>query len=117
MALTGLVNLRTALVPAVQPEMVPSSVTKMKCAPPKSELPLKTIPVGADGGTPPKGGGTVTTSGIFWPAPVYSVETPVPLSATHQGLVALAVRPHGLTRSGSVTGARPGISETRLVCW
>src|SRR6266536_1785800 len=117
MALTGLVNLSTALIPPDQPEMVPSSVTKMKRAAPKSEPPLKTIPVGADGGTPPTGGGTVTTSASFWPAPLYSVETPVPLSATHQGLVALRARPHGLTRFGSVTGASPGISETRLVCW
>src|SRR5258708_14883887 len=69
MALVALVG---GLTPGFQPEMVPSSVAKMKiaCVPGlpatrrKSVLPLKTTPVGADwvpGAKP--GGGTVTTSG------------------------------------------------------
>src|ERR1041384_266946 len=104
---------RTALVPALQPEIVPSSVTKMKRSPKKSALPLKTVPVGAEGGVPPGGTGMVTTNGTIAPAPLYSVATPVPLSATHHGLVALRASPQGLTRWGSVVAASPGTSETR----
>src|SRR5204862_6604583 len=99
-------------VPPLQAAMVPSSVTKIKRAPPKSGLPLKTIPVGVAAPV----GGIVTVNASFCPAPLYSVETPVPLSATHHGLVELDVRPHGLTRLGSVSAANPGTSETRFVC-
>src|ERR671934_1800674 len=113
----------------LQPEIVPSSVSKMnrlgpECPPletTKSLLPLKTVPVGADvvPGALPAGGGMVTTSGLAsgngWPAPLYSVETPVPLSATQNGLVDDDVIPQALTRFGSVVWARPGTSDTRLV--
>ena len=103
-----------------QAETVPSSVTKINRAglpevTSKSELPLKTAPVGAAGLLPPEGGGMVTTKGTIWPVPLYSVETPVPLSATHHGLVELRARPQGFTRLGSVVAASFGISETRSV--
>ena len=37
-----------------------------------------------------------------------------PLFATQNGLDAVAVMPHGLTRSGSSTGATPGMSESKV---
>ena len=37
------------------------------------------------------------------------------LLATQKGLLAVSEMPHGLTSSGSRTGARPGTSEMRLV--
>src|ERR1700722_10211741 len=83
----------------------------------KSVVVLKTWPSGAEGGEPPAGGGIVTTSGTMAPVlPLYKVAKPVPLSETHQGLVAEDDNPHGLTRLGSVIAATPGISETRLFC-
>ena len=57
MALEELSIFKMALVPLVQAEMVPSSVEKTKWAPPKSALGLKMMPVGADGGVAPLGGG------------------------------------------------------------
>src|SRR5260221_6485812 len=111
----------------LHPEIVPSSVLKMNRATPdvvplettKPVVPLKTTPVGAavvPAGLPP-GGGTVTTSGIGVPAPLYSVEKPVPLSEIQNGEVGLCTIPQGLTRCGSVTLATPGKSDTKLVCW
>src|SRR5438552_4001634 len=109
-----------------QPEIVPSSVAKMKRLGPdalapettKSLVPLKTFPVGAEL-VPPSGGGIVTTSGEPTgkgvSSPRYSVDTPLPLSETHQGLVGPCDRPQGLTRFRSVTPAIPGMSETKLV--
>ena len=38
-----------------------------------------------------------------------------PWLETQKGLVALKDTPHGLTRLGSVSWARPGMSETRFV--
>src|SRR3954468_2482615 len=75
--------------------------------------PLNTWPVGAPIGT-------VNTSGTMLNgappvAPAYRVAVPVPLLATHSGVVGPAARPHGLTRLGSVSCARPGMSLTRLV--
>src|SRR2546428_6785107 len=49
------------------------------------------------------------------PSPAYRVDTSVPLSATHQGDVGPAARPHALTRFGSRWSAKPGMSETRFV--
>src|SRR6266705_4885596 len=116
-----------------QPDIVPSSVAKMKRLGPdpfgpvttKSLVPLKILPVGAEvvpAGLPP-GGGMVTTSCIggepTWsavPSPLYTVATPVPLSETHQGLVGLCDRPQELTRFGSWNLAILGRSETRFVC-
>src|SRR5260370_31365292 len=99
MALVALVG---GLAPGFQPEMVPSSVAKMKiaCVPGlpgtrrKSVLPLKTTPVGADwvpGAKP--GGGTVTISGPPFcfggeglPLPSSRVEVPELLFSTQQRL-------------------------------
>src|SRR6266487_1352349 len=96
-----------------QPDIVPSSVAKMKRLGPETPpsvttkplVPLKTLPVGAEL-VPPAGGGMVTTSGdapgdnglTGVPFPSYRVDTPVPLSEIHQGLVELCDRPQGLTR-------------------
>src|SRR5437867_2518373 len=96
--------------------MVPSSVAKMNRAGlpfgrTKSALPLKTVPVGV--ASVPEGaffgGGIVTVPvpliGTIAPAPVYSVEKPVPLSETHHGLVLLRLSPQGFFRFGSTTAA------------
>src|SRR5262249_6700071 len=71
--------------------------------------------------TNPLAEGTVTTSGEVGlgttvPSPLWSVEVPLPLLATHQGPMGLMARPHGLTRLGSTRSARPARSETRLCC-
>src|SRR3954464_941341 len=75
---------------------------------------LNTVPVGA----PP---GMLTTSGAVTgmlprTPPEYSVDTSVPLSATHNGVAGPADSPHGVTRVGSVMRATPGMSDTRLRC-
>src|SRR6266699_1230674 len=66
------------------------------------------------------GGGMVTTSGEPTgkgvPSPLYSVDTPLPLSETHQGVAGPCDRPQELTRFGSWNLAILGRSETRLVC-
>src|SRR5271157_5966891 len=84
--------------------MVPSSVANRKCVglPPiaKSDVPLNTIPVGFPPGVPSHWG-MWTTNPFLFPAPSYKVDSPFPLSETHQGLPALAAKPHGLTRSVS----------------
>src|SRR6516162_5301753 len=93
--------------PGFHPRIVPPSVANMKTAGPecplpslitKFELPLNTMPVGSPA--------TPTTSGVGgnWatPMPLYSVETSVPLSATHHGEVALAAIPQEFTRFASV---------------
>src|SRR5712691_207337 len=109
-----------------QPDIVPSSVAKMKRLGPapllvattKPLVPLKTLPVGAavvPAGLP-LGGGIVTTSGTAVPSPLYKVATPAPLSDTHQKVVGPCDRPQGLSRFASVKVARPGMSETRFVC-
>src|SRR5260221_5488455 len=96
----------------LHPEIVPSSVLKMNRATPdmvpfetrKPAVPLKTTPVGAavvPAGLPP-GGGIVTTRGAFGgkgvAAPVYSVETPVPLFEIQDGEVTLWTIPQAVTR-------------------
>src|SRR5256885_2579042 len=103
--------------PGLQPEMVPSSVEKMNAATPeavpldtvKPVPPLNTMPLGVEmvPAGEPAGAGTVTTSGVIAPAPLYSVDRPVPLSEIHHGPVALGIRPQALTRLGSVTAATP----------
>src|SRR6476661_8315438 len=81
---------------------------------------LNTCPVGAPDVT-------VTTSGtllteVAVPAR-YSVVRSVPLSDTHSGepgdwsVPGEADSPQALTRSRSVSAARPGMSETRLTWW
>src|SRR6266568_828801 len=128
--LKSLSTTRTVFVASTlgfQPEIVPSSVAKMKNDLPefapfettKSFVALKTSPVGAaivPAGLP-AGGATVTTSATAVPSPLYSVVTPAPLSETQNGLVDEAVMPHALTRFGSVVCANPGMFDTRFVWW
>src|SRR5216684_8264636 len=106
--------------------MVPSSVAKRNGGDPdlplaattNSPVPLNTRPVGVPPPVGFVGDGIVTTRGAAtgkaWPRPLYSVETPLPLSATQKGEVGLNARPQGLTRFGSVKRATPAISETRF---
>src|SRR5919206_5178372 len=81
-----------AVVPTLmfQPRILPSSVENRNSAGPlpttKLEPVFETAPVGAFG--------TDTTSGLGVPSAAYSVETSVPLSATHQGDPGSDVRPH-----------------------
>jgi hypothetical protein len=75
----------------------------------RKELPpVKTCPVG-----PP---GTLTTSAFGVPFAPYRVEVFVAWFETQNGLVAENDIPQGFRRFASVTGARPGTLETRLVC-
>jgi len=76
---------------------------------------LNTWPVGAE-----SIGGRVTVSGTCWTEPpprpmLYRVETLVPLSATHSGVVGPRARPHAFFRLGSISCAAPLMLETRLV--
>src|SRR4029453_14387993 len=111
----------SACVPStvgLQPRRTPSSPSKMNLddaltvpfvtLKPEPRV-LKTTPVG------PLSVPTVTTSDCGVPAPLYSVERLVPLSATHHGLVEEAVSPQALTRFGSRFCAAPGTSETSRV--
>src|SRR6266851_6720647 len=114
------------LTVGLQPRMVPSSVAKRNGGDPdlplaattNSPVPLNTRPVGVPPPVGFVGDGIVTTRGAAtgkaWPRPLYSVETPLPLSATQKGEVGLNARPQGLTRFGSVNRATPAISETRF---
>src|SRR5262245_42810334 len=115
-----------------QPEMVPSSVSNRKTAaagplplaetlnpplaPPKvlntAPVGVPSVPRGSAGGGP----GIFTTSDCGVPAVLYSVDTPVPLSETQNGLPPLSAMPQGLTRWGSRFAATPGRSDTRFVC-
>src|SRR5580700_3502517 len=127
-----------------QPEIVPSSVAKIKAAawpagvPLFSRksvgLPLNTTPVGADcvpAGAKP-GGGTVMKFPeappdsvkmlAGFPVPVNRLEVPELLLPIQKGLPARAgvveerVSPQGFFRLGSMVGAIPTMSETRFVC-
>ena len=126
------------LAPGFQPEMVPSSVTKMKMAGllagvPLSKmksvgLPLKTTPVGVDcaPGAKPGGGTTTKSPGtppasvkmlMGLPLPLKRLEVPELLLPIHHGLPpGERVSPQGFFRLGSMTGAIPVMSETRFVC-
>src|SRR5713226_8476586 len=112
--------------PGLHPTMVPSSVAKRNRLGPdfpfsetsKLPDPLKTVPVGAPPGTLP-GAGIWTTSPRGVAAPLampYRVLTPALLSAAQIGLPELDERPQGFFRWGSVTGAIPGMFDTRLLC-
>src|SRR6266446_2124372 len=126
--------MRTAFCPPFQPEMVPSSVAKMKWADVPGVpgtvwksvgLPLKTTPVGVDvvPAGEPFGGGTVTLPVPLMrtapPVPVERADVPELLLATHQGLPpGERVSPQGFFRLGSV-GFGVEIEarfETRFVC-
>src|SRR5579885_842268 len=61
--------------------------------------------------------GMSTTSGTMLPAPSYSVDTPLPLSAIQTGPKGLKAMPQALMRLGSVWSAGTAPSETRLCCW
>src|SRR5258708_11722673 len=112
-----------ALTVGFEPEIVPSSVAKMKnagfvAATAKAPAPaneLNTCPVGFEVPVP-SGVGIVTTRAGGTPAPLERVVTPIPLSEIQKGLVALAEMPHGLTRWLSVFAAAPGVSASKLVC-
>src|SRR5260370_23800429 len=131
--------------PGFQPEMVPSSVAKMKTEGlpaglpllrrKSNGLPLYTMPVGVDGvpGAAKPGGGTTTkllvvrlaSTAIFWgfPLPSSRVDVPELLLAIHHGLptipfgctVGERVSPQEFFRLGSVWAAMPGMSEMRFV--
>src|SRR6478736_5883806 len=107
------VPLSTAMIafvgstPGFQPEMEPSSLTKMKRAGNevpffvtwKKFVPLKTCPVGLPPSLFRAAVGIVTISERAVPSRLYSVETPVPLSLTQIGPFADgADMPQGLTR-------------------
>src|SRR5579883_3169618 len=117
-----MVTTRSASVPLFQPEMLPSSPAKRKRAglpldSAKSDVPLKTAPVGA--------GGTATSREFFMKllasVPAYRVEVPEPWFAIQKGLEALRATPQGFLSSGStIAGAPPGglaRSETRFADW
>src|ERR1700730_1066113 len=91
--------------PRFQAEIVPSSVAKMKSAGLESfklkanEL-FATIPVGADGGVPPLGGGIVTARAGSAPAkpdpsPWYKADIPEPLALIQNGPPGKNAFPHG----------------------
>src|SRR6476646_6996675 len=112
----------TAFVPAAwfHAEIVPSSPAKMNNAllPPlirKSVVELNTCPVGFPPGDPPALG-IPTTSESLPPVPLYSVESEVPLSLTHNVPPELNAIPHGLTRFAStVVAPRDASSAASLV--
>src|ERR1044071_1273120 len=79
----------------------------------KASPPLNTVPVGAPCGIFTTSGRVVTAL-LVAVAPEYSVETPVPLSATHAGVLGPNDSPHALTRFGSVVSAWPGVAAARL---
>src|SRR2546423_13588852 len=78
---------------------------------------LATVPVGRPGlpGMVTVGMLALSTTGALPTSPRMSCVVLVPLLATQKGLDAVAVSPHGLTSSGSRTGARPGMSEIKFV--
>src|SRR6266700_5873699 len=114
--------------PGFHPSIPPFSESKRKSAEP--ELPLascttnaprsglNTWPVGAAAVTSTTRPTLVTDVAVV-PA-AYSVALSEPLSDTHSGepgawsVPGVAARPHALSRSGSVNGATPGTSDTRL---
>src|SRR5258706_5051924 len=113
------------------PTIPPCSLANIKLAgdaPRRKEVvSLKMMPVGAPGPSAVfphcwVGVGWVAGPGILTmrltalPLPSNSVESPVPLSDTQNGLVGDATRPQGLTRHGSRRSASPAISDTRLCC-
>src|SRR3954470_2019597 len=91
------------------PEILPSSLTKINLLGPdnpflvttKPDPELKTIPVGLPPSVFVDAGGTVTTRGLpngtGTPSVLYSVETPVPLSAIQMVLLGEGTIPHGFT--------------------
>src|SRR6266576_7224335 len=76
---------------------------------------LATVPVGSPPGMVTKGMPGWLTNGLPLTSPRKRPEVLVPLLETQKGLDAVFEIPHGLTSSGSRTGATPGESETKLV--
>src|SRR5438128_1561162 len=114
----------TTMGAPLNPEIVPSSLAKMKRAglglpvPPllttKPAPPLNTMPVGAL--WLPPAPGTVKIAGMAPVPTLYSVERPVPLSEIHHGDVGLDASPQAFTRLASWWSARPATSDTKLCC-
>src|SRR4051812_41036934 len=110
-----------------QPTMLPVMEAKRKFAPQGAlaQAPgrtnsvatgLATVPVGRPPGIVTVDMPTLRTTGAPATSPRMSCVVLVPLLATQKGLLAVAVIPQGFTRSGSSTGARPGMSDIRFVC-
>src|ERR1041384_1288068 len=78
---------------------------------------LATVPVGRPGlpGIVTVCGLALSTTGAPPTSPFINCVVLVPLLATQNGLLAVIEMPHGLTSSGSSTGARPATSETKFV--
>src|SRR6266567_6937402 len=118
--------LPVAPTPGFQASITPFSEAKMNSAEPEwpaaswtkkpARSGLNTWPVGA----PEVMFTTRTWATELEVAPANSVVLPEPLSDTHSGepgawsVPGVAARPHALSRSGSVNGATPGMSDTRL---
>src|SRR5215212_3241115 len=109
-----------------QPEMLPVMEAKRKFAPhgALAQAPgrtnsvatgLATVPVGSPPGIVTVGMPALRTTGAPPTSPRMSCVVLVPLLATQKGLLAVREMPQGLTRSGSSTGARPGMSERSVV--
>src|SRR5260221_8612658 len=112
--------------PGFQASIAPFSEAKMNSAEPEWPLAswttkparsgLNTWPVGA----PEVMFTTRTLATEEGVAPAYRVVLPEPLSDTHSGepgawsVPGAPASPHALSRSGSVNGATPGMSDTRL---
>src|SRR5216683_6657420 len=115
-----------APTPGFHASIAPFSEAKMNSAEP--ELPAASWtkkPVRSGLNTWPVGAPEVMFTTRTWAtgpgaAPANSVVLSEPLSDTHSGdpgawsVPGVAARPHALSRSGSVNGATPGMSETRL---
>src|SRR5215218_11280553 len=109
-----------------QPVMLPVIEAKRKLAPHgaaahapgrtnSAATGLATVPVGRPPGIVTVGMPALRTTGAPPTSPRMSCVVLVPLLATQKGLLAVSEMPHGLTSSGSRTGARPGTSVMRLV--
>jgi hypothetical protein len=111
-----------------QPEIIPSSLTKMSFAGSelvplltlKTEVLFQTVPVGFAPSVLVALRGIVMTSGLEKlgagvPFSKYSVATPVPLSATNiVSNVGETARPHGFTTCRSVISPTPWTSDWRF---
>src|ERR1044072_6086763 len=76
-----------------------------------------TVPVGSPPGIVTVWGLALRTTGApLGTSPRMSWVVLVPLFATQNGLEAVIEMPHGLTSSGSSTGATPGTSDNKFVC-
>ena len=81
----------------------------------KSGVEFATVPVGKLPEMVIVCGLPFKTTGVPPTSPRINWLVLVPLFATQNGLELLIEMPHGFTRSGSSTGARPGMSESNVV--